>query len=193
MNLITESMQLLQCENDYRGYPCSNSWKDYIRSREKVYRDLMPRYLEQNMRSEANWVTRRTYGSGEEIGIHVTAGDICWIDFGQSYLNEMGYQHFGLVMSVCNRKALVISLTSNPAAWKVAGDPFSPSRHLMRIGKPKGLMKDSTLFLNDSRWINTARVIHVRSHIDPESELFRRIRERMNRINNGEEPEGTLS
>ena len=63
------------------------------------YRIIQPHNIEAGMISEANWVIRSRYQSGKDIGISVKPGDICYIEFGQSYLNEMGYQHFGLVVS----------------------------------------------------------------------------------------------
>ena len=48
----------------------------------------------------------------------------------------------------------------------------------MQIGKPEGLNKPSVLYMNDARYINTARVIEVKAHIPTDSELFREIRMR---------------
>ena len=38
------------------------------------------------------------------------------------------------------------------------------------------LNKASVLFLNDAKWINSARVIDVKAHIDPNSHLFDKIK-----------------
>ena len=101
------------------------------------------------------------------------------------YLNEMGYQHFGLVMAISNRKAFVIPLTSNPVTYQKAYDPVENPRgkkNLMRIGLVDGLRKDSVLFLNDCRFINTARVINITTHIDPASDLFQEVEARLKEV-----------
>ena len=52
-------------------------------------------------------------------------------------------------------------------------------RHLMRLGKLKGMNKNSVLFINDAKWINTARIIDVKAHLDRQGELFQEIKERV--------------
>lgn len=166
-------------------YEKSQDWQNYIHFREDVYGRLLPDYVEENMISEANWVLRGKYASGEEIGVHVSPGDICYTDYGQNYLNECGYQHFGLVMTVCRRKALVIPMTSNQVQYESAYDEKDNPNgkiHLMRIGKPPGMPRNSVLFMNDMRFINTARVIDTKSHISTDSQLFRAIQMRMMQI-----------
>ncbi len=157
-------------------------WKTYIHLREVIYSRFLPGYVEHNLKSEVMWVLRGRYASGEDIGIRVHPGDICWLDYGQSFNNEMGYQHFGLILSISHRKALVIPLTSNEEMYRKAGECSPHYDHLMQIGMPKGLRKNSTLFLNDLRYINTARILHTRAHIDVDSELFLEIRKRVTEI-----------
>ncbi|MBQ6356992.1 MAG: hypothetical protein IJI52_07835, partial [Solobacterium sp.] len=50
---------------------------------------------------------------------------------------------------------------------------------LMRLGKIEPMNRPSVLFLNDMKFINTARVIDVKAHLDVRSVLFRRIQQRM--------------
>lgn len=157
-------------------------WRSYMQHRKDVYQTLIPETALSSMISESNWVERSGYFSGEDMGIFVKPGDICYMDFGQQYLNEAGYQHFGLVMSICFKKALVIPMTSNPATYAKAYDPIDNpggKRNLMRIGKVEGLYRMSVLFLNDIRYVNTARVIDIKAHVTPESPLFRTAQKRM--------------
>lgn len=49
----------------------------------------------------------------------------------------------------------------------------------MRLGKIKGMNKESVLFINDAKWINTARIIDIKAHLDKNSELFKDIKERV--------------
>ena len=176
MSFVEESKALLDTSAN-NTYPAE--WRDYIRAREGIYSQLLPNYLEPNMRSEAMWVMRSQCYSGEEVGIHVERGDICWMDYGQTFINEMGYQHFGLVVSLWNKKALVIPVTSNPSAYEKAGDGSQPGNHLFRIGMPEGLNRPSTLFMNDIRFVNTARILCIRAHIDMNSSMFRAIQSQL--------------
>ena len=163
----------------------SDLWRNYMRYRKDLYQALTPQNAQSSMISEANWVERSRYFSGEEMGIFVEPGDICYMDFGQQYLNEAGYQHFGLVMSICAKKALVIPMTSNASTYAKAYDPLDNpqgKRNLMRIGKVEGLYKLSVLFLNDIRYVNTARVIDVKAHIPTDSQLFLTAQKRMMEI-----------
>lgn len=177
-------MSFYQRSNAWLGYDracemvdAPQEWKSYIKQREVIYQRLLPGYADHNMKSEAMWLLRGRYASGEDIGIHVTPGDICWMDYGQTFNNEMGYQHFGLVLSLCNRKALVVPVTSNEEMYRKANDRRHP--HLFRIGMPTGLRRNSTLFLNDLRYVNTARILEKRAHIEPDSELFQEICDRI--------------
>lgn len=111
-------------------------------------------------------------------------GDVCFIDFGQAYLNEAGFQHFGLILSVMNGKVFVVPMTSNPETYRNAYDPSENPKgktHLMRFGQICGLNRPSVLFLNDCKFISPSRIIEVKGRLDPHSELFRRIQARVAR------------
>ena len=160
-------------------------WQKYLKYRKEVYGKLLEDRVQGNMISEANWILRRNYVCSDDIGICVRAGDVVYLDYGQAYLNEMGYQHFGLIVSICRGKALIIPMTSNAAHYRNAYDPEENPEgkpHLMRLGKLEGMRKESVLYLNDLKYINTARIIRVMAHLDTDSELYRRIRERMQKI-----------
>lgn len=153
-------------------------WHDYISEKKKIYDLIVPKQADNALISEANWITRSQYSWGGDLGVHVQIGDICYLDFGQSYLNEMGYQHFGLVFSIFAKKALIIPMTSNVFTYAKAYDQRqrpTGKEHLMQIGLIPGLVRPSVLFLNDLRFINTARVIDIKAHISPASSLFKKI------------------
>lgn len=160
-------------------------WNDYIRCRREIYGPLMPNELSGSLISEANWFLRAHCESGADLGVSVRRGDICYMDFGQAYLNEAGYQHFGLVMAICRKKALVVPMTSNPVQYRNAYDPEeNPGgrKHLLRLGRLPGMKKPSVLFLNDMKFVNTARVIDVKAHLSTDSALFAVIMERLLQI-----------
>ncbi|MCR4949875.1 MAG: hypothetical protein K6A40_00980 [Solobacterium sp.] len=160
-------------------------WNDYIRSRTGVYEAFMPDQIPNNLISEANWMIRCRCRSSEDLGFTVQPGDICFLDYGQAYLNEAGYQHFGLVLALCMKKALIIPMTSNAATYQRAYDPKdnpNGKRHLMRLGDIEGLNKPSVLFLNDMKFINTARVIRITAHIPVSGTLFLQVKKRLREL-----------
>ncbi len=160
-------------------------WMDYLESKKNLMKQLEPKCLDYCLVSEANWFIRNQEVSCDGLGIQIRVGDICYIDFGQAYINEAGFQHFGLILSIYQRKAFVIPMTSNPHQYKTAYDPVDNvigKKHLMKIGLIPGMNKPSVLFLNDCKHINTARIIDVKAHIHPHSPLFDKIKKRVRGI-----------
>lgn len=97
------------------------------------------------------------------------------------HTSEIGYQHFGLIITIFHNKAFVVPMSGNHAAYLQAYSKENPKgkRHLMRLGKIKGMNKESVLFINDAKWINTARIIDVKAHLRRDSELFCEIKDRV--------------
>ena len=103
-------------------------------------------------------------------------GDICYIDFGHMYINEAGYQHFGLIVSIFHHKICVIPMTSNRNAVNQAINVRDEGKHhLFYIGQLEGLNKPSVLFLNDCRFLNASRIISINAKIEPSSKMFQSI------------------
>lgn len=156
-------------------------WANYIKEASGYYNTLSVEDALVRMISEKNYRERYDKINCDEMGVHIKVGDICFIDFGMSYINESGFQHFGIVMKFFNNKAYVIPMSSNSNSYQQAYAKDNPKgkKHLMRLGKIEGLYKESVLFLNDAKWINTARVIDVKAHIDEDGELYQEIMERV--------------
>lgn len=155
---------------------------NFIELKSREFLSLKTKEAAARLISEENWLNRNQVKSCEQLGVRVRIGDICYIDFGQAYLNEAGFQHFGIILSFCNGKAFVTPMTSNQATYKQAFDPLHyplGKKHLMRLGLIEGLNKESVLFLNDSKYINTARIIDVKAHIGENSPLFQEIKNRI--------------
>lgn len=161
---------------------CVQEWKNYTSQIALQIQSLSVKEAAVQMISEQNWQDRSQLKSCDQIGVSAEIGDICFIEFGRAFVNEAGYQHFGLIVSKCNGKALVIPMTSNANTYEQAyDDRENPTgkKHLMKIGQIIGLHRPSVLFLNDAKYINTARIISVKAHIAPESELFKDVMRRM--------------
>ena len=159
--------------------------KSYIKLMVEEMNLLEEKEVYQEALSEVNYRIRRKYKSSELVGFKIKVGDICYIDFGKSYINEAGYQHFGLVLNSYNSKILVIPMSSNESMYRQAycekEFPYG-KKHLMRLKLVEGLDKKSVLFLNDLKFINSARVISVKAHLNAKSEEFREIKKRMREI-----------
>jgi len=146
------------------------------------YRKLkkLPRHrVSQILLSRFNYNYRREFKSSELVKIKVEVGDICYIDFGETYITEAGFQHFGLVLNLYNSKAFVLPMTSNNSMYLQSYSPTSypcGKKHLFRLGSVAGLSKPSVLFLNDGKYLNTARIINVIGHLDTRSEVFKQIK-----------------
>lgn len=155
-------------------------WNDYIGEKSGEYALLDSAEVLGKMISEQNYRERAKLYSCNELGMEIKIGDICFIDFGEAYINESGYQHFGIIMSIMNGKALVIPMSSNYNTYQQALTLDNPlgKAHLMQIGLIKGLVKKSVLFLNDAKFINTARIIEVKAKIDEQDEIFIEIKNR---------------
>lgn len=156
-------------------------WEHYIEEKNSDYtaldvRDALPRFI-----SEYNLRQRRNANNCAELGVDIRVGDICYIDFGEAYINEIGFQHFGLLVTLFHNKAFVVPMSGNHTAYVQAysKENTKGKRHLMRLGKIKGMNKESVLFINDAKWINTARIIDVKAHLDRNSDLFKEIKERV--------------
>ncbi len=157
-------------------------WNRYIELKKQAYHNLSGKELTAHLVSEANWMIRNRAKSCEQFSVKIRIGDVCYIDFGPAYLNEAGFQHFGLVIAIVNSKAFVVPMTSNSLTYAQAYDPVEypcGKKHLMRLGLIEGLKKESVLFLNDCKYINTARIIDVKAHINPNDNLFKSIKERV--------------
>lgn len=152
-------------------------WNQYVEESSAYYDHMSSKDALVRMISEKNYLDRCHASSCEEMGVRIRVGDICYIDYGMSYLNEAGFQHFGIIMKLVNGKAIVIPMTSNTKTYKEALRA-NGRNHLMPIGKVNGMNRDSVLFLNDVRSINTARIIDVKAHIPLGSELFQNIYKR---------------
>lgn len=154
-----------------------------LNAKQLEYHTMPEKLLDSTLTSEMNLMLRRKHMNCIDFGITCSIGDVLYIDFGTAYLNEAGYQHFGLVVNIKNGKPFVVPMTSNPITYAQAYDEkYNPSgkKHLMRIGLVNGLVRESVLFLNDAKFINSARIIDKKAYISPYSPLFRKIKNRLN-------------
>ena len=154
----------------------------YLEDQKKTYRSMCQKELKGHLISEINYRERHQLLSCEQLGVNIRIGDICYVDFGRAYIQEAGFQHFGLIVSMYHGKAFVIPMTSNPSTYAQGYHPVdnpNGKRHLLQIGLIPGLVRPSVLFMNDAKFINTARIIDVKAHIAVTSTLFELILSRI--------------
>lgn len=129
--------------------------------------------------STQNYIERSQW---KDASMPIYEGDLCFIDFGSAYQLEAGYQHLGLVLSISHRKLFVIPMSSNFSAYQSAFDskdnPWG-KKHLLRFKKSCGLKKDSILFLNDAKFINSTRVIEIIGHLSIHDKRYKQIQARV--------------
>ena len=156
-------------------------WDTYVEEKSADYQVLTVKEAIPRLISDVNLRQRRHANNCGELGVNLRIGDICYIDFGEAYINEIGFQHFGLIVTLFHNKAFVVPMSGNHSAYLQAYSKENPKgkKHLMRLGKIKGMNKESVLFINDAKFINTARIIDVKAHLDKNSELFYEIKERV--------------
>lgn len=131
--------------------------------------------------SGLNRINRSDCWSCHDLEFEIEPGDICFFEYGHAFLNEAGYQHFGLVISIYNKKAFVVPMTSNKDAIRKA-QKGAETNHLYDLGKIHGLDKQSVLFLNDCKHINTSRIISINAHLKPEGKMFQEIKSLLQEI-----------
>ena len=160
------------CENILRVH---EHIEDYLEDQKKTYQAMCQKELKGHLISEINYRERHQLLSCEQLGVNIRVGDICYVDFGRAYIQEAGFQHFGLIVAMYHGKAFVIPMTSNPSTYAQGYHPVdnpNGKKHLLQIGLIPGLVRPSVLFLNDAKFINTARIIDVKAHIAVTSTLF---------------------
>ncbi|MGM9948050.1 hypothetical protein [Floccifex sp.] len=129
------------------------------------------------MVSKLNYCRRKNMNPGQGTNVDIRCGDICYIDFGLSYLYEIGYLHFGLILSIQKGKAFVVPITGS--ITKALYKKENKKSHMMLLGKIEGLSKVSACYLNDAKWINSSRIIDVKAHIPVDKPLFLAIKQRI--------------
>lgn len=155
-------------------------WNHYVEEKKNDYQSLSVKEAVARLVSDQNLRDRRNAKSCEDLGVRIRVGDICYVDFGDAYINEIGYQHFAIIIAIYHNKAFVIPMSGNEERYAKAYHEknMAGKKHLMQLGKIKGMNKKSVLFLNDAKFINTARIIDVKAHLKKESPLFREIVDR---------------
>lgn len=156
---------------------------EYIRRQKKYLENCTVKEARAFLLSEENRIRKKNMKSCSCYGLWIKKGDVVFADFGEAYMCEVGYQHLAIVLNISGGKALIVPMSSNMNTVMNAYDEITNpqgNRQLMRIKDCPYLEKESVLFLNDIKYISTARIIDVKGNIDVNSVLFRNINRRIN-------------
>jgi len=153
---------------------------EYIQLYDDYLKQLPIKKVQMEYLSGVNRFNRSDARYLSQFNHEISIGDVCYIDFGQAYTYEAGFQHFGVIMNIIGNKVFVVPMTSNPITYKKA-DPNNdyPIPQLFQLTNVEGLYKASVCFLHDAKFINKARIISVNAHIDPQTMLFKQLKKRM--------------
>ncbi len=170
--------QIKNLIDDHSQYGLYQAIESYLQHLRMHLLSLSTQEAKRQTLSGLNWLSRKDLRSSMDNALRLNIGDICFIDFGKAYINEAGYQHFGLIVAMANYKAFVIPMSSNPKTIEKSPNVINETRsrkHLYYLGMLEGMNRPSVLFLNDAKFINSSRVIDVIAHLDPNSSLFKEI------------------
>lgn len=163
----------------------SQWWNTFYEKQSEMINDMEIEQAIDYLISSANHIERHKAKGCSDFNVNIEVGDVCYIDFGTAYINEIGYQHFGLILSIRGTKAFVVPMSGNQIQYQNAYDEKSNplgKKHLMRFEKLPGMVKNTALFLSDAKWINTARIIDVKAHLNCNSKRFAEIKCRVKDI-----------
>ncbi len=162
--------------DSYRRLPRKDLIEDYIENYKMYLESLSDDHLKRECISGRNRLTRMGITRCVIPDETIKSGDICLFDFGHAYIQESGYSHLGIVISLEIQKVLVAPLSSNPHAVASARNmKKNGKQHLYTVGKLPGLDKASVVFLNDCKYVSPSRIIDIKTHLDVESEMFQEI------------------
>lgn len=124
---------------------------------------------------DTNWIKRNQFSKYmPKLGAppNVSIGQICVIDFGKTYKNELSYIHPALCVGKNDNKYLVIPMTSGKN-WitecfhpKINPDAKKTSRQALQT---EGFPKNCVLLLNDAKYISGGRILELREIIQEDT------------------------
>ena len=114
--------------------------------------------------SDANWMrnnskTNFTDDNGNIITVKI--GTIYYIDFGNTFSDELAYFHHGLCVGKKEGKILIVPMTSGTKYFSSCYHPVSnptANKKYRQALKSEGFEKDCVLKLNDAKFISPGRI-----------------------------------
>lgn len=114
--------------------------------------------------SDANWIrnNRRTdFLDPQGNKIDVKIGTIYYLDFGNTFSDELAYFHHGLCVGKRERKILIVPMTSGAKYFSDCYHPINnptANKKYRQALLSEGFEKDCVLKLNDAKFISPGRI-----------------------------------
>lgn len=133
--------------------------------------------------SEANWIrnNRRTDfldNNGNKVNIKI--GTVYYLDFGNTFYNELAYFHHGLCVGKKNGKMLIVPMTSGvkyfSSCYHPINNPTANKKYRQALVS-EGFKKDCVLKLNDAKFISPGRI--NKETITINSDVLKQIQEQL--------------
>lgn len=114
--------------------------------------------------SDANWIrnnnrTEFLDDNGNKINIKI--GTVYYLDFGNTFADELAYFHHGLCIGKKEGKILIIPMTSGakyfPNSYHPINNPTANKKYRQALAS-EGFEKDCILKLNDAKFISPGRL-----------------------------------
>ena len=124
--------------------------------------------------SDANWIrnNRRTEfldDNGNKVTVKI--GTIYYIDFGNTFSDELAYFHHGLCIGKKEGKLLIIPMTSGTkyfsSSYHPINNPTANKKYRQALAS-EGFEKDCILKLNDTKFISPGRIDKETGSINPD-------------------------
>lgn len=114
--------------------------------------------------SDANWIRNNRNkdfldDTGKKITIKI--GTVYYIDYGNTFYNELAYFHHGLCVGKKDGKVLVIPMTSGARYFSSCFHPINnptANKKYRQALITEGFRKDCVLKLNDAKFISPGRI-----------------------------------
>lgn len=124
--------------------------------------------------SDANWIrnNRKTEfldNNGNKVIVKI--GTIYYLDFGNTFSDELAYFHHGLCVGKKEGKILIVPMTSGakyfPNSYHPVNNPTANKKYRQAL-MSEGFEKDCVLKLNDAKFISPGRLDKETVSINPE-------------------------
>lgn len=114
--------------------------------------------------SDMNWIKKCHLSAAiDEDGneINPKIGHLYYIDYGNTFKNEIGYQHHGVCIGKSKNKVLVVPTRSGTDVFERSYHPIDnpEGEKAFRRGlHSEGFLKDCVLLIDDVKYISSARI-----------------------------------
>jgi hypothetical protein len=129
------------------------------------------------IKSEGIWLKRSCFSKyipKEKAIDKILVGQVCIIDYGKTYKNELSYVHYGLCIGKKEEKYFIVPMTTGKKWRNNCYHPKNntkPSKKYRQALKDEGFSKDCVLMIHDTKFVSGGRIIGIDNLITDENIL----------------------